>query len=210
MNFLRPYAWEEMLRCRREHHTPGIKLHLASAETDLRNAEHLNALARIVAWADSERVSVLLHFDPQRRGLEVEDVEHFIKSVLEPCPNLRVLVAHLGGSGGYGPWTQAVFRCFADWLARGRALGEERPGVYFDVSAVILEHESEGVPATTAEQAAAFAVDLRRAGLQRIVFASDYPVFDPRRYARVLAEKTSLHATELAQLLENRFLPLMK
>lgn len=206
VNFLRPYAWEEILRCRREHGAPGIKLHLASAETDLRNAEHLNALARIAAWADSEHVALLLHFDPQRRGLEVHDVEHFIKIVLEPYPQLKILIAHLGGSGGYGAWTQSVFRCFTDWLARAQQRGEERPGVFFDVSAVILKKESEGVPPTTAEQAAAFVADLRRAGLQRIVFGSDYPVFDPHRYARLLGEKTNLNATELAQIMNNRFL----
>lgn len=205
VNYLRPYAWEEILRCRREHNAPGLKLHLASAETDLRNPEHLAALARIAAWADSERVALLLHFDPQRRGLTVKDVEHFTNTVLAPHPDLKILIAHLGGSGGYGPWTQSVFRCFTDWLTREQGRGETRPGVFFDLSAVILEKESEGVPATTAEQAAAFSADLRRCGLQRIVFASDYPVFDPHRYLRLLSEKTDLNQAELEQLTNNRF-----
>ncbi len=199
VNFLRPYAWEEILRCRREHRAPAVKLHLASAETDLRNIEHLNALKRIVAWADSEHVGLLLHFDPQRRGLTIKDVEHFIATVLEPSPNLQILIAHLGGSGGYGAWTQSVFRCFTDWLARA-----QHTNVYFDLSAVILEQESEGVPATTSEEAMALATDLRRAGLQRVTFASDYPVFDPNRYLRVLRERTSLTESELVQITRNR------
>lgn len=199
VNFLRPYAWEEILRCRREHRSPGVKLHLASSEVDLRDTEHLAALKRVVAWADSERVGLLLHFDPQRRGLEVKDVEHVITQVLEPHRNTQILIAHLGGSGGYGPWTQSVFRCFSEWLARS-----QRTNVFFDLSAVLLEQESEGVPATTAEQAQALLHDLRRHGFQRIVFASDYPVFDPSRYLQLLREKTNITESELEQITRNR------
>lgn len=201
VNHRRPYAWDELRRCRRELRSPGIKLHLASAATDLRSEDQLAELARIAAWAEAERIVLLLHFDPQARGLEVADVERFIARVLDPHPDLRVIIAHLGGSGGYGPWTRQVFGTFIAWLERSPA---PRPAVMFDLSAVILARESEGVPATTAGEAAALAPDLRRAGLRRILFGSDYPVFDPEAYAGLLRERVGLSPEELRTVLSNR------
>jgi predicted TIM-barrel fold metal-dependent hydrolase len=200
VGFLRPYAWQEIRRCRRELRSPGLKLHLAAARTDLRD-EHLRELERIAAWAEAEPVALLVHLDPQRRGLERRDIERFIERVLEPHPGLEVWIAHLGGSGGYGRWTQSVLGAFADWLAR-QSPGA-RPGLYFDLSAVVLAKESEGVPPTTTEEAQALARDLRRLGLERVVFGSDYPVFDPGGYQRLLAERIGLDPAELARLLEN-------
>lgn len=204
VDFLRPYAWEEIRRCRRELNSAGLKLHLASAGTDLRNPEHLQELSRIAAWADSERVPLMIHFDPQRRGLGAEDVERFIGEVLRPYPDLVVIIPHLGGSGGYGPWTRSVFQTFTGWLEAEAAAGAPRPGVFFDLSAVWLEEESEGVPASTPEEAAALRSDLRRAGLRRVVFGSDYPVFDPERYAGALRAAIELDASEWETLLGNQ------
>jgi hypothetical protein len=90
------------------------------------------------------------------------------------------------------------------WLERERAAGRERSGVRFDVSATLLEKESEGVPPSTPEEARALGDDLRRLGLGRVLFASDYPVFAPRRLAELFAERTGLTPVELAQILSNR------
>ena len=204
VSYLRPYAWEELRRCRSKLESPGIKLHLANAGTDLRNPEHLAALEKIMSWAEEEDLAVLLHFDPQRRGLEVEQVDTFIESVLDPHPDLRIQIAHLGGSGGCGDWMRSVFLTFVEWLERAKAAGRERPGVTFDLSAVILEEESEGVPATTDKESARLAEDLRRGGLSRIVFASDYPVFGPARYAEVLRERVGLNGDELSEIMTRR------
>lgn len=200
----RPYAWEELRRCRSELKTPGVKLHLASAGTDLRDAAQRAGIARVLAWAEREGLAVLLHFDPQRRGLEAADVERFADQVLGPHPRLEVQIAHLGGSGGYGRWTRAVLGAFSGWLERERAAGRAREGVFFDVSAAILERESEGVPATTDEEAAAFRADLLSLGPARLLFASDYPVFDPRAYAELLAARAGLDEATLRAMLSNR------
>lgn len=207
VDFLRPYAEEEIARCRSVHGSPGIKLHLASAGADLRSDAHLTALRRILARATTDGMWVLLHFDPQARGLEVEDVRRFIDVVLGPIPDLRVCIAHLGGSGGYGEWTQSVFRTFTDWLAAEERAGRARSGMHFDISAVVLERASEGVAATTDEEVAALSRDLRRIGVERVVFGSDYPVFDPYAYARLLRDRLDLAPGQLEALLKNRFPP---
>lgn len=186
VDFRRPYAWEEIHRCHRELGSAGIKLHLASAGADLRDGGQLARLARIAAWAEEEGLALTIHFDPQRRGLEVEDVERFIDEVLAPVPELVVCIAHLGGSGGYGGWTRSVYRTFRRWLDEEAARGVARSGVFFDIAGVWLEEESEGVPPSTEEDVAALRDDLERWGLERLVFGSDYPVFDPPAYAGAL------------------------
>lgn len=200
---LRPYALDELRRCHRELGSPGIKLHLASSEVDLRRDEHLAALSEIFAWAAREDLVVLVHLDPQRRGHTTADIERFASELLAPNPELRVIVAHLGGSGGYGSWTRSVFATLLDWLARRVEAGAAGPDLYFDLSAVILERESEGVPATTADEAAALGADLRRADPDRLVLGSDYPVFDPRRTVELLSERAGLTEREIDRLLGN-------
>jgi len=196
---LRPYALTELGRCRDSLRAAGVKLHLAASEVDLRREEDLQRLADIMAWADQRALPVLLHFDPQQRGLEVEDVERFITRVLAPHPGVELYLAHLGGSGGYGAWTRSVFGVFTEWLAR-----EPEREVFLEVSSVLLERESEGVPPTTPGEAAAFARDLRRFGLGRVVFGSDYPVFDPVAYRLLLTRLGTLTAEEVTAITSNR------
>jgi predicted TIM-barrel fold metal-dependent hydrolase len=200
---LRPYARAELERCRVELGSAGVKLHLASSNVDLREPAHLLALAEIAKWAAGHELPILLHLDTQLRGTAAADVARFARTVLEPHPELVVVVAHLGGSGGYGPWTRSVFRTLLDWLEERQAAGKPRSNVYFELSAVLLENESEGVPATTPEEAAALAADVRAAGLERFVFGSDYPVFDPRRGVVALREVAGLTAAEVASIAAN-------
>lgn len=204
ISVLRPWAWDEIRRCHSELRVAGLKLHLASSEVDLRQAADLERVAAIAAWAEREGVPLLIHLDTQRRGTEAADVERFARVVLEPHPRLIAAIAHLGGSGGYGPWTRSVFRTLLDWLEARERAGDRRPDLRFDVSAVILEEASEGVPPTTAEEAAALAADLRRAGLARLLVGSDYPVFDPVRTLELLGERAGLTPDELRALRANR------
>ena len=201
---LRPYAEAELDRCHADLKAAGVKLHLAASDVDLADAAHLEAIGRILARAEERGQPVLLHVDPQRRGLVADDVARFARTVLAPRRGLTLVVAHLGGSGGYGPWTRQVFATLVDWLEERRAAGDPRPRVFFDTSAVVLEEESEGVPPTTPEEAAALGRDLRRAGLGRIVLGSDYPVFDPRRTLALLGERAGLTAAEIATVAANR------
>lgn len=205
---LRPYAEAELDRCHHELHTAGVKIHLAASDVELTDPAHLATVARILARAEERGLPVLLHLDPQRRGLVVADVTHFLHTVLTPRRDLTLIVAHLGGSGGYGPWTRQVFQALLDWLDERRAAGDLRPRVFFDPSAVLLETESEGVLPTTPEQAAALAQDLRRAGFGRVVLGSDYPVFDPIRTLELLVDRAGLTAAEVTAIAKNR--PLAK
>ncbi len=203
VNPLRPYAQTELARCREKEGVVGIKVHVASNEIDLREPEHMATLARLAGWLEEAELSLLIHLDPQRRGHTTAHVEAFANEVLGPHPRLQVIVAHLGGSGGYGPWTQSVFRALLSWVELREAEGDPRSGLYFDLSAAYLPRASEGVPATTQEQARALADDLRRAGPKRLLFGSDYPVFAPQDHALALREQVGLSAEELTAIQAN-------
>lgn len=201
---LREYAMAEFVRCRDSLGVAGIKLHLASSQVDFRDTSHLAALSRIVGWAAASGLPLLIHVDPQRRGLDSLDVKRFVRDVIGPHPQATIVIAHLGGSGGYGGWTRTVFGVTRRWQDSVER-AEQRPrALYYDLSAVVLEQESEGVPATTAEQITQLAADLRAAGMHRLVFGSDYPVFDAVRGAGVLREKVGLTAEELAGIIHPR------
>lgn len=201
---LRDWAVEELHRCSALPAVIGIKLHLATSGVDPRIDGHLEALAEVVGAAAGSGHLVLLHLDPQLRGLDADDIQHLVDRVIQPYPELRLVIAHLGGSGGYGDWTQEVFGRLLDWLDSEQSAGRARPGLRFDVSAIWLEEASEGVPASRPDHAEALARDLARAGPERLVFGSDWPVFEPGRYAAVLAARVPLEGAFWDRVLANR------
>jgi predicted TIM-barrel fold metal-dependent hydrolase len=89
-----------------------------------------------------------------------------------------------------------------------QAVARRIPGrqarLVLEVSGLVLERESEGVPPTTPEEAAALTADLRRIGLGNVVFGSDYPVFDPFAYRTTLRERLTLTPVELDSIFANR------
>ncbi len=204
VDLLRPYAFDELARARRELDVVGVKLHLRSAGFDPRDASHVAELARAVAWVADADELLLLHLDVQREDLTREDVLRCLEAAFGPHSGARVVIAHLGGSGGFDARTQLIFEACVNWLERERAQGRQRESFWFDVSAVPLLRESEGVPASTPAELDALRGAVRRIGLERLCFGSDYPVFDPREHAQALAETLDLDDSELEQVLTVR------
>lgn len=204
VDFLRPYAWAEVQRCRAELGSPGIKLHLASAGANLGYASHLAALRRYAELASSDSLILFIHFDPQDNRGQVDDVRRFIAEVLQPFPDLTVVIAHLGGSGGFDAWTRAIFETFTTWLDEEAAAGRPRSGVHFDISAVWLARDSEGMPRSTKQDGEALAAALAQAGVGRLLFGSDAPVFVPGPYAAVFQRRAVLGPASWDSLSRNR------
>lgn len=196
---LASWALEDLAWCHDSLRVAGIKLHVASSQVDLRDSQHLATLAAIAAFSSDRKLPLLIHVDPQRRGHDSTHIRVMAERVFGPHPELTIIVAHLGGSGGYGPWTRTVHRTLRQWLSEVERRGARR-SVYFELSAVALEQESEGVPAMTPSQATALRDDLRQFGFDRVIFGSDYPVFDPVQGARALVELVGLTPEEVSIL----------
>jgi predicted TIM-barrel fold metal-dependent hydrolase len=146
----------------------------------------------------------MLHFDPQSREASAADVQRFIAQVLEPRPDLVMVIAHLGGSGGYGPWTRVVYRTIAEWVAAEASAGRPRPGIFFDISAAWLAQDSDEVPRSTRQDGEALAADLAAHGVARLLFGSDSPVFDPGPYGAAFKRATGLSQAAWDSLATNR------
>lgn len=204
IDFLRPYAWAEVQRCRSELASPGIKVHLGSAGANLGYASHLAALRRFAELANADSLILFVHFDPQNNRGQVDLVRRFIDQVLQPFPDLTVVIAHLGGSGGVDPWTRAIFEEFLSWLEAEDAAGRSRPGVWFDISAAWLARDSEGMPRSTKQDGEALAAVLARVGVGRLLFGSDAPVFVPGPYAAAFRRRAVLGAQAWDTLTHNR------
>jgi uncharacterized protein len=198
VNPRRPHAMRELARCRDSLRLGGVKVHLAASDVDPRDSAHVAAVAAVAAWADSSRLPVMLHFDPQRPDLDPADLDLLVTRVIRAHPSLRLYVAHLGGSGGYGERTRQVFQRLV------RAARDRAEPLRFDISAVVLDRSSEGVPPTTADEAARLAADLREAGGAQVVFGSDWPVFTPGGYAATLVRRLPEAGEALARLFEAR------
>ena len=202
VDLLRPYARAEIERCRSELGLAGIKLHLPAAGIDVANAEHLRVLEEVAALAAREGRPLLVHLASPGAELRDERLATFIDRVVRPNPGLELYVAHLGGSGGYRAVGQPVVRAFTAFLRESDA-NARRP-IYFELSGALLARETDGVPATPREDAELLAADLRELGLERVVFGSDYPVFDPDDQAGLLRERLPLSSDEIAQMLGRR------
>jgi len=200
VNPLRPYAVDELRRCRAAGAT-GLKLHFASSDVSLSDPAHLARVREIVSAAAGLGMPVLLHLDNQRESFGAEDARVLIDSVILPTPDLEIFLAHCGTSGGYTYKTRMIIGLFTDSLASNPALAAHR--IWFDISAVGLTEPAEQVPPLTPEDFADLSGQLTRLGLDRVVFGTDYPVFNTTAYLSTLEENTTLTREELAGIAWN-------
>lgn len=204
VDVLRPYALREIARCLGQPYSAGLKLHLASAGVDLSSSDHRARVSAALEAAHGLGLSVWLHLDTQSGDLDIQDVVSFAQEVFGPLPELNVVLAHMGGSGGYGAWTRQVFTSLSEWLEQEEADGRPRAGYRFDISAVWLTEPSEGVPASTSDEAQAWRADLERFGTERLLFGTDYPVFLASSYWEAIAGPAVLGDELAGEIAGNR------
>ncbi len=145
----------EVSRCAGEFKVRGIKLHPAEGHYYPADERLWPAYARMQELG----LVVLSH-----GGLFMltPDVAYTQPANFEPVlhrfPDLKLVVAHLG----HGFWDESV------------ELARKHPNVYFDTSAVI-----SGVERLNIMSNDAFAELIRKLGVDRVLFGSDYPWFSP-------------------------------
>ena len=145
----------EVERCAKELGATGIKIHPAEGHY-FPHDERM--------WPVYEKIRELGLPIISHGGLFMmtPDVDYTRPSNFEPIlkrfPGLKLVVAHLG----HGFWDESV------------ALAEKYPDVYFDTSAVVsgVEH----IEVLSDDDAAEL---IRKLGMDRVMFGSDYPWFSP-------------------------------
>jgi predicted TIM-barrel fold metal-dependent hydrolase len=173
---LQPSAIEELEHWRGSRVLVGLKLHFTASAVKMARAGDRRQVARVLRQAASQGLPIAIHVG----GGEFDgaDAETFIRAVLPSAGRSWVQIAHAGGGL---PLVRdnhvAVLRAFADHMARGDSATSR---VLFDLSYVPAPEESEATVAQLVAQ-------MRRIGLDRFLFASDFNVLTPAEQARWLA-----------------------
>jgi len=139
----------------------GVKLHPPDQRC-FPNDPRLLAVWRACVGLD---LTVLSHSGSTRGPHRFADPEVF-GDVLREVPDLRLVVAHLGG----GEWEQVP------------ALADAFPHVVFDLSEIVA-----WIGAPRAPDAEQMVRMIREIGVERVMFGSDYPWYDPSEMADVVS-----------------------
>jgi predicted TIM-barrel fold metal-dependent hydrolase len=204
---LRDYAMKEVLRCHGELKLHGLKLHFDNSKINLRDPAHAKAVRDLLQIAGERKFPVLIHLDNRTPEFGRPDAQAFLDEILAKVPPLELYIAHLGTGGGFREQTKDVLELFE------RAL-KDRPEIWrhdirFDISGVAFAEPLTRVPVLKEGQGREIGGILRRIGLDRFVFATDYPIVDAVAYLRQLRMTLGLSPEELEKILNNTG-PLMR
>lgn len=205
VNPLSGYAPEVVEHCVETEMCAGMKLQLANSDLDFHDPEDVGRLRAFFAELQERGLPVVIHLQTRRDGFGAAEVDVFVDEVLPAAPDVPVQVAHMGGNSRFD---SATVRSF-DALARAI---EDHPrrmdDVFFDMG--LVPFPPQRARGDTARQRVyrrwnrRFAEAVRRVGLDRVVFGTDYPEAKPGPYARRLRESLPLADSEIDDLYEDR------
>jgi predicted TIM-barrel fold metal-dependent hydrolase len=203
-NPLADYALKEITRCSENADITGVKLHLANAQFDFRNTEHVRALKEVFQEAARLGLPIVIHLGTGP-DYGYRDARIFIDEVLASAPDGTVQIAHMAG-GGSPPVDSArksPMQAFVDASAEQPGLMEEN--VVFDLSGAFRSpagHEGDTLRTIQAfnERLARHIQDI---GVDHVVFGSDWPALpEPGRSAETL--RSILDQKTVESLFDNR------
>jgi predicted TIM-barrel fold metal-dependent hydrolase len=201
-NPLKEYAAEELIRCHEKLHMPGLKLHFTNSNVDLTDPTHVEKVRDVLKMCAVRSIPVLIHSRSRNPEFGVRDVRIFVDEILLKLPTLKVQMAHLGDWGAFMDVTRDVFETFIQAFMENPRLNKNR--FWFDISGVVLKKPIANIiqPATP-EQLTQLANQIRRWGVERMLFGSDYFAFEPTEYMQTLLEKLPFTKEEFRAMFLN-------
>ena len=180
INPLADYALEEVERCAADSRLAALKLHLANSDVDLRDESHVATLANLFERLGDLGLPAVVHMRTRAEDYGATDATVFVERILSRAPHLPVLIAHMAGWGGYDEATDAALGVFVEAFADSRL---DPKLVSFDLAAVVFQPEAAGddaeLEATVRANNERLAERIREIGLERVVFATDWPSWPP-------------------------------
>jgi len=175
VNPLQNSAIEEIRHWRGSHVLIGLKLHFTASAVHIRSAAERRQVARVVSEAAAEHIPIVIHIGGG--NVDASDAELFIRDVLPSAGESWVQIAHAGGGLPLHDGNHVgVLRTFADHIVRDDPATRH---VLFDLSFVPAAGESR-------EDAAALTQEIRRIGIKRFLFGSDFNVLAPEEEIKSL------------------------
>lgn len=152
----------------------GLKLHFPASAVHIRDPLERQRVERVFKAAAAQHLPIVIHIGGDE--FDASDAEIFIRSVLPNAESSWIQIAHAGG--GYPPDHHVrVLRTFADHIVQDDRLTRH---VLFDLAYV---------PAPEEDAAAVTALmrEVRRIGIERFLFGSDFNVLTPSQEIAYLA-----------------------
>jgi predicted TIM-barrel fold metal-dependent hydrolase len=169
----------------------GLKLHFRASSVNIRSAGDREKVGRVLREAAKEHIPMVIHLGGGE--FNASDAELFIREVLPNAGDSWVQLAHAGGGMPKQDGNNLqVLRTFGDHIVKDDPRTRH---LLFDLSYVPAPDES-------AEDAAAVAKEIRRIGIKRFLFGSDFNVLMPTEQISNLG-KLGLTAEELQTLSQN-------
>lgn len=168
-------AIEEIRHWRGSRELVGLKLHFAASGVDMGNEVHRVRLGEVLQAAAGQRMPVAMHIGGG--DFDAKDAETFIRDVLPHATPSWVQIAHAGG--GY-PFTGdrhvRVLQVFGDFVA---ADDPRTRRTLFGLAYV-------PAPEQDAEAVSELLHAMRRIGIGRFLFGSDFNVLTPAQQIEAL------------------------
>lgn len=184
-------AIDEIRHWRGSQQLVGLKLHFTASAVNIRDAGERRRIAKVVEVAAAQGLPMVIHVGGGK--FSGSDAELFIRDVLPSAVPSWVQIAHAGGGLPRQDGNNlAVLRAFADHIVNDDPLTQH---VLFDVSYV-------PAPDETATDATALLQQMRRIGMKRFLFGSDFNVLTPLAEIKDL-DKLGLTQDELQTLRNN-------
>ena len=184
-------AIDEIRHWHGSHQLIGLKLHFTASAVNIRSVTQRHQVAKVIAAAADEGLPIVIHIGGG--SFNAADAELFIRNVLPSAGSSWVQIAHAGGGLPRRDGNNlAVLRTFADHIVRNDPATKR---VLFDISYV-------PAPDETSQAASAVAQQMRRIGMQRFLFGSDFNVLTPAEEIKDV-EKLRLTHEELRMLQQN-------
>lgn len=169
----------------------GLKLHFTASAVNIRDAAERRQVARVIAAAAAESLPLVIHLGGGK--FNGSDAELFIRDVLPSAGSSWVQIAHAGGGLPRQDGNNlAVLRTFADHIVRDDPATRR---VVFDISYV-------PAPGETPKSTSALLEQMRRIGMKRFLFGSDFNVLTPLRQIKDM-DRLGLTNQELRILQQN-------
>jgi predicted TIM-barrel fold metal-dependent hydrolase len=212
VNPVRPYALAAVEHCAAIGLRGGLKLHLANAKFRFDDPAQLEQLRKVFAAADRLRMPILIHLRTDETWHGRHNVQVFMEKVMPSASYVPVQIAHLGGWGGYDQATDQTLSAFAKTCEEGP---DRCRNLYFDISAVVLSPAYATAASGSderllwdeqknfADSPERLAAGLRRIGLSRILFGTDWPNETASSYIDSLRHGLRLSPTEINQIFSN-------
>ncbi len=195
---LKDYAIKEIKRCLQINKNSGLKLHFNASQVYLTEPEHLKKIHSIFKIAAENDIAILLHFDNWHPKFGKPDVEILVHKILKDLEPINLTIAHFGTSGGFNQKTKNVLEAFIELYNSERI--PKRHKILFDISAVALDKDSEGVKKLTEDEFKELKVYCNKIGFDKIIFGTDYPLYTSKEYYDILNTKLNLSKSDLKEI----------